>query len=176
MTDWHEPTADGVPARPTARVILLDEQNCTLLFCAIGHDGRRFWFTPGGGAEPGESPREAALRELHEETGLTDIQLSPEIWRRTLRGPMDGQVREIRERWFLARTHRFELSTAGFDQLERDTILEYRWWTIDALRNQLDRVIPADLADRLEKLLQDGLPAHPFDITPRPIQKVRQSD
>jgi hypothetical protein len=89
---------------------------------------------------------------------------------------MDGQVREIRERWFLARTHGFELSTAGFDQLERDTIIEYRWWTIDALRNQLDRVIPADLADRLEKLLQDGLPAHPLDITPRPIQKVRQSD
>jgi hypothetical protein len=25
-------------------------------------------------------------------------------------------------------------------------------------------------------LLQDGLPAHPLDITPRPIQKVRQSD
>jgi 8-oxo-dGTP pyrophosphatase MutT (NUDIX family) len=29
------------------------------------------WATIGGSMEPGESPREAALRELHEETGLT---------------------------------------------------------------------------------------------------------
>ena len=28
------------------------------------------WFIPGGGAEPGETLRETAVRELHEETGL----------------------------------------------------------------------------------------------------------
>jgi 8-oxo-dGTP pyrophosphatase MutT (NUDIX family) len=30
----------------------------------------RKWITPGGGAEPGESPRSAILREIHEETGV----------------------------------------------------------------------------------------------------------
>jgi 8-oxo-dGTP pyrophosphatase MutT (NUDIX family) len=32
--------------------------------------GRRYWDIPKGAAEPGETPREAALRELREETGL----------------------------------------------------------------------------------------------------------
>lgn len=36
--------------------------------------GRRFaglWEWPGGKIEPGESPAQAAVRELHEETGIT---------------------------------------------------------------------------------------------------------
>ncbi|KWT98492.1 MULTISPECIES: NUDIX domain-containing protein [unclassified Variovorax] len=32
--------------------------------------GQRHWDIPKGGAEPGESPREAAVREVLEETGL----------------------------------------------------------------------------------------------------------
>lgn len=48
-------------------VAIHDPQGRLLLAHATG---TRWWDLPKGGAEPGESPREAALREVLEETGL----------------------------------------------------------------------------------------------------------
>src|SRR5690606_28107491 len=63
--DWV-PGPDGVPFRRAARVILLDDADRLLL--VRGHDAgetsRSWWFTVGGGLEPGEDVRAGALREL----------------------------------------------------------------------------------------------------------------
>jgi 8-oxo-dGTP pyrophosphatase MutT (NUDIX family) len=40
--------------------------------------GLHYWAVPGGGIEPGESPEEAARREVHEELGL-DVVLDREV-------------------------------------------------------------------------------------------------
>lgn len=39
----------------------------------ISYRGDDFWIFPKGHAETGETPTEAALRELEEETGVTDV-------------------------------------------------------------------------------------------------------
>lgn len=58
--------------RHTGRVIPLDEHDRALLMHGI--EPRRpdqpFWFTIGGGVEEGETERQAAARELFEETGI----------------------------------------------------------------------------------------------------------
>ncbi|MFC4123199.1 NUDIX hydrolase [Nonomuraea zeae] len=57
--------------RPAARVVCLDRDGRVLLmhwYDPIA--GRDVWEPPGGGLDPGETPLEAARRELTEETGL----------------------------------------------------------------------------------------------------------
>lgn len=52
----------------TGRVALIERRR----------QGLHYWAVPGGGIEPGESPEEAARREVHEELGL-DVVLDREV-------------------------------------------------------------------------------------------------
>jgi 8-oxo-dGTP pyrophosphatase MutT (NUDIX family) len=57
--------------RPAARVVCLDRDGRVLLLHWYDHVARTdLWEPPGGGIDPGETPLEAARRELEEETGL----------------------------------------------------------------------------------------------------------
>ena len=61
--------------RPSSRILIINPLNKVLLFnftFDVGPlKGQDFWATPGGGLENNESYRQAAQRELFEETGLT---------------------------------------------------------------------------------------------------------
>jgi 8-oxo-dGTP pyrophosphatase MutT (NUDIX family) len=65
---------DGRRAAAVAVVLLADETGDAGLLVTRRAPGLRQhprqWALPGGGLDPGESPREAALRELEEEVGL----------------------------------------------------------------------------------------------------------
>ncbi|MCK1798391.1 NUDIX domain-containing protein [Streptomyces sp. XM4193] len=156
-----EPAPEPVE-RPTARVVLLDDRDRVLLFRSVSEgSGKVLWFPPGGGVEPGESYEEAALRELREETGLTDVELGPELWRREPVLPWNGVPHRFVERHFLARTERCEIDTGGFSAQERLSIHEHRWWTGDELRAVHALLVPRDLPDRLAELLANGPPDTP---------------
>ena len=79
-------TGPQFTSRVAARVVLLDPANRVLLFRYVEPWSRHaIWATPGGGLEPGETDAAAACREVVEETGLTDVALSPIIWTRESR-------------------------------------------------------------------------------------------
>lgn len=59
---------DLLPARKLSCGVVILNDAAELLLCHV--TGQDHWDLPKGGADPGELPRQAALRETREETGL----------------------------------------------------------------------------------------------------------
>ncbi|GGM14046.1 NUDIX hydrolase [Nakamurella endophytica] len=150
-----DPTGPG-RRRSSARVVLVDRDGRTLLFSAADPTGRTVWFTPGGGVEAGEDLLTAARRELAEETGLTlpAEALGGPLWRREAQFVFAGVPYDQVEYYYAALApDGHGIDTAGFTDLEVESISGHRWWTEDDLRSTGDPVYPVELADRLGEAL-----------------------
>ncbi|MFD9458168.1 MULTISPECIES: NUDIX hydrolase [unclassified Streptomyces] len=151
-----------------SRVVLLDPADRILLLHGFepGDPSDDWWFTPGGGLEGTETREEAALRELAEETGITEVDLGPVLWRRYCAFPFDGRRWEQDEWYFLARTARTETVLDGLTELERRSVTGARWWTSEELLSARETVYPTRLAELLRTLLDDGPPGAPVVLAP----------
>lgn len=163
------PTSDrpSLPVvRHSARVLLLDETDRLLLFtgCDPDRPERTFWCTPGGGMEPGETAAECARRELHEETGLGEVDLGRLVWTRRAQFRFLGVDYDQREVFFLARCAAFDVDTSGFSATEVRAHETHRWWTREELLASDDDFAPADLPVRLAELLDGGAPLRPVEV------------
>ncbi len=65
LNDPAAPKANSIV--PAVSVVVPDDQGCILLIRRVDNN---YWSIPGGGMEPGESVRQAASREVSEETGI----------------------------------------------------------------------------------------------------------
>ena len=148
----------GAPVeRRAARVLLLDAADRVLLFHGCDPadaDAGHWWFTPGGGLDPGESPAQAAARELAEETGLVvePEELGPPVHARTASFRFAGGSYRQTEDFFLLRVVEHEVDSAGFTALELSAVLGHRWWSRDELRSTDQRVYPVELPDVLDRV------------------------
>ena len=136
--------------RETVRVILIDNDR-TLLFqdSDPGVPDVRWWVTPGGGVDPDETPTQAAIREVAEETGcrLTEDDLrGPIATRHVVHGYCD-QVIEQDESFYLAMVAPFEVDISAHTADERLTLQQYRWWSHDELRHTDEWIWPDELVE-----------------------------
>ena len=151
-------TPGPVIERRAARVLLVDGAGRVLLFhgFAPARPGPTYWFTPGGGLDPGESPAAGAARELAEETGLL---LAPErlgapVWTEVVEFPFDGRWYRQTQEFFLARVDGWTVDTGGFTEVERGSVDGHRWWPLAELIGTVERYYPDDLPALLGRVLE----------------------
>jgi 8-oxo-dGTP pyrophosphatase MutT (NUDIX family) len=148
------------PPRPVvrnaARVLLLDPEGRVLLVQG-GDPGDpaagTWWFTPGGGLEPGEDARTAAIREVLEETGHRLSEVDGPVARRSSVFPFDGRLIEQREQFFVAHVPAFAPTTGGWTDLERRQLTGLRWWTLAELLATAETVFPPNLPELVASFL-----------------------
>jgi len=153
--------------RVAARVVLVTDDDTVLLISARdpGSVGApEFWFTPGGGVEPGETLEEAARREVHEEVGHTLDGLGPVVWERTTAFDFDSSTIVQEESFFVVRTARFHPRQVAWTDIESRSTTGWRWWPVAELAGSEILAYPPGLGALMAEWLREGPPDKPRGI------------
>jgi 8-oxo-dGTP diphosphatase len=138
--------------RRAARLVVIDLHNRVLLFQYARLTGQKFWATPGGGLEDGETFEEAAAREALEELGGRNPLLHALFDRTADFVLVDRQVHQT-ERFFLLRLESVEFDEEVREVHSREGILETRWWSLAEIWKSSELIFPEDFAEIVFNLL-----------------------
>ena len=141
--------------RRAARVLLVDGAGRALLLHGgdPARPGDRWWITPGGGLDDGETLAEGAARELFEETGLRvdPAELGDPVWHEITEFSYRARSYRQEQDFFLLRVAEWRVDTAGMDEDEQQTITEHRWWSAAEIEASDEQIYPRELAGLLRR-------------------------
>ena len=172
--------------RNSVKLILLNENNELLLMSTDdkgiqGKEGNyngRFWQMVGGKIEEGETLREAAYRELFEETGLKkeQVQVLDPAWYGEVDLMMHGKLTKVKQSFVPARTSSTNVSLENLTDEEKPVCTILEWFSLDKIKDCPDIIYPVLLTDPryLPAILQGNIPKNiiPIDLTRQPEKKA----
>ncbi|MER5624065.1 MULTISPECIES: NUDIX hydrolase [unclassified Streptosporangium] len=144
--------------RPAARVICVDSLGRVLLMhWRDTVSGQSLWEPPGGGIDPGETPLDAARRELTEETGLPGEAVM-DHWVPVRRDFHWLGVHYAKtERFYLARFESTpEVGPGSFSAEENTTYLGSGWFSTEEMADLPDHLEPPDLPEVVSRVTRLG--------------------
>jgi histidinol-phosphatase (PHP family) len=167
------PLPNGLPIieRSAVRLVVLDAQDKVLLFHTHDPDHPdlgSWWELPGGGIDPGETYLEAAIRELHEETGIVadPSEIGAPIWRRRS-SFRHRQHRHLQDEVIVT----LLLPVPGPDvdesrrlDYEREDYFAFRWWPTRDIVTSGERFYPGQLPALLVTFLDGEEINEPFEL------------
>jgi 8-oxo-dGTP pyrophosphatase MutT (NUDIX family) len=153
---------DVVPAarhRRAARVVLDDGRGRVLVQRVRVHDDPgqgSWWELPGGGLEVGETTRDAARREVAEETGYLEVDVGPPIATGRVRYRASAGVAEQHETIHAARLTGHQRVATALQGAEAAGLLEVAWLDLGELSDGR-RVDPPELPQLARDVLAGRL-------------------
>ena len=130
----------------------MDPVGACLFFRTAAPDSSGYsrWITPGGGVDEGESHAEAALRELHEETGRVFLVAGDPVWTYRFDVSFDqaDHNRGYAE-YFLVPSERFEPVSTFWTAEEHVDVTGWGWFTAEELETSGEPFEPQQLPEVL---------------------------
>ena len=154
---------EHLPYRPCVGIMLANQDG--LIFVGRRNDASQAWQMPQGGVDKGETPEQAAVRELEEETGVTKARVFAEshVWHNyDLPSELVGQTwggryRGQTQRWFLME-HLGKDKDIRPESVSHPEFDAWRWASIDEISGlavAFKRAVYEAVVEEFRPLLKD---------------------